>query len=749
MGKFFRVFFSICFCFTLFLGHTSAQKEGNIWYFGKNAGIDFNTGAAFALVDGAMNTLNGCATISDATGKLLFYTNGIEVYDRTHNLMPNGTGLAGGLTSTQSAIIIPKPFNTTLYYIFTVDNQMGSAGIEYSIVDMSQNAYNGDVVKKNIKIRTPVCEKLTAVQHFNKKDIWVIAHNDSDSYISFLVTDSGVRTTPVISPGGVSVAGSKFDAIGYLKVSSEGNRLASAIKLLNLVEIGSFDNTTGKVGNLQVIPNVSTAYGVEFSPDNTKLYATDYFDRQLYQFDLSSNDINTITNSRVTIFTSTSALSAIQQAPDGKIYVSRDAHGQMGVISDPDQLGLACNYNDIGFDLNGKECYAGLPTFVQSFFLPTKDFIYQNTCLGDGTEFIGKTNINPDYWYWYFDDPVSTIHNTDSSRYPVHYFSSAGTYHVYLVIGFNGATDTVRKTLTINNISKINLGGDRSTCLGLPVRLDAGISGVQYQWNTGDTTRAIQVDTSGRYWVTASKDECVRSDTVRITFLQTRNYSLGNDTVVCGTSLTLSKNVPGAHILWSTGETDTSITVHKTGYYWIRISTAQCSYYDTILVFFESPPPVYLGPDTTLCEGNIDTLNAGIKFSKYLWSTGEITQKIAIHSGGTYWVRVTASNCIVYDTINVLHCRAKIFIPDAFTPNGDSLNDRFRPYGSDIARAQMTIVNRWGEIVYKGDDENGWDGKFGGSLCPEGLYEYVVIYREYLGTVLYDRQLTGRFYLLR
>src|SRR5665213_1168130 len=108
-------------CFIIFVCLISlaekalAQKEGNIWYFGNHAGIDFNTGAAFALTDGAMSTLNGCATISNAAGKLLFYTDGITVYDKTHHVMLNGTGLNGGLSSTQSAIIVPKPLSNSLY----------------------------------------------------------------------------------------------------------------------------------------------------------------------------------------------------------------------------------------------------------------------------------------------------------------------------------------------------------------------------------------------------------------------------------------------------------------------------------------------------------------------------------------------------------------------------------------------------------------------------------------------------------
>src|SRR5690606_7299225 len=97
-----------------------AQNEANIWYFGENAGLDFNSGSPIALLDGQLNTLEGCSTISDSDGNLLFYSDGIKVWNKNHQIMLNGTGLHGHVSSTHSALIIPKPNNSNIYYIFTV-----------------------------------------------------------------------------------------------------------------------------------------------------------------------------------------------------------------------------------------------------------------------------------------------------------------------------------------------------------------------------------------------------------------------------------------------------------------------------------------------------------------------------------------------------------------------------------------------------------------------------------------------------
>ena len=107
-----------------------------------------------AFTDGQLNTHEGCSSISDQNGNLLFYSDGIRVWDKAHRLMPNGTGLLGHESSTQSAIIIPKNDSTTQYYIFTVDepdpeldnDKPINYGLNYTLVDLSLNNGFGDVV---------------------------------------------------------------------------------------------------------------------------------------------------------------------------------------------------------------------------------------------------------------------------------------------------------------------------------------------------------------------------------------------------------------------------------------------------------------------------------------------------------------------------------------------------------------------------------------------------------------------------
>jgi len=151
------------------------QQETANWYFGRNAGIRFNAinGTVSAVTDGRLRTLEGCSAISDRGGNLLFYTDGVIIFDRNHNVMQNGNNLSGDFSSTQSAIIVPKPNDLNIYYVFTVDephhlnidnipdskvadDDQKNNVLNYSVVDVRLNNGNGAVVpgQKNINLVT-------------------------------------------------------------------------------------------------------------------------------------------------------------------------------------------------------------------------------------------------------------------------------------------------------------------------------------------------------------------------------------------------------------------------------------------------------------------------------------------------------------------------------------------------------------------------------------------------------------------
>ena len=375
-----------------------AQSQASNWYFGDGAGIRFNdNGSVTALTDGKLNTKEGCATISDDDGNLLFYTDGIRVYTKDHVIMQNGNGLYGDPSSSQSALIVPNQKDTNIFYIFTVDTSVFEAdpdyGLNYSTVDMSLDGGKGAVTIKNTKLLDYCSEKITAVlKDCFDKSVWVITYaNENGSegvfntFHAFEVNDSGVVTTSVKSKVNSFVS----DKRGYLKLSADGSKMASANVNEGLF-LYDFDADTGTLTNEQRI-NISATnknpYGLEFSPNNELLYVHTYNAQQglavessnLLQYNLTAANISA---SEVVLDEQNIFRGALQLGENGKIYRSvANSYDQgtsyLGVINNPNQVGTAAGYQHNAISLQGKLATQGLPPFIQSFF--AKEDLVKNT----------------------------------------------------------------------------------------------------------------------------------------------------------------------------------------------------------------------------------------------------------------------------------------------------------------------------------------------------------------------------------
>lgn len=444
-----------------------SQNEAANWYFGFNAGVTFNSGSPVTMLDGQLNTTEGCATISNSAGQLLFYTDGITVWDKDHNIMPNGTGLLGDPSSTQSAIVVPKPGDIDIYYIFTVDEQAGPNGLRYSELDLALNAGNGDITtNKNILLTTPTTEKISAVAHANGTDFWVVTHefNNSD-FLAYEVTAAGVNTTPVVSTSGSPHSGSNQSTIGNLKFSPSGEKLALAKSFSpNFVELFDFDASTGVISNPITISgmfyNTSEGpYGIEFSSDSNVLYVSDIGSgpSRIHQFDLSSGNQTDIVNSDYVLFQGNGVLGSLQLAIDEKIYVANYATNFLDVIENPNTLGSTTSYTDNGVDLMGRQCRLGLPPFIQSFF--NVGIQINDTCFGDETQFSVNSSEAIVSIDWDFGDMTTS---TDES--PTHIYASTGTYTVNVTITTLENTATLSREVTVYEVPIANQPSDYTLC---------------------------------------------------------------------------------------------------------------------------------------------------------------------------------------------------------------------------------------------------------------------------------------------
>lgn len=366
------------------------------WYFGNGAGIDFSSGTAVADTNGQLYTNEGCAAISDLDGNLLFYSDGRTVWNHLHAVMPNGTGIMGGAngSSTQEALIIPKPLSPNIYYLFTTDEaeNYGANGMRYSVVDMNLDGGNGDIVsdQKNILLFAPCTEKLAAVNHCNDTSVWVMGHEVNNNHFrAYLVTANGIDTSAVVSAMGHNM---KHDGgmQGCMKFSPNGKKLCFASdSFLRRVELADFDNYSGSLSNSFTIKlNSYFTVPIAFSNDNTKLYFNDA-NGKLVQYDISSNDSSTIVLSETLILPNlVEPVIGAQNASDEKIYLLHysQSNSSLSIINSPNNLGVSCFFIPYSLDAMTAPLGNCLPNFNSSYFNQSPD----KGC------FTGTSEINSD-----------------------------------------------------------------------------------------------------------------------------------------------------------------------------------------------------------------------------------------------------------------------------------------------------------------------------------------------------------------
>ena len=651
------------------IGQLQAQQFNN-WYFGNRAGINF-TGAPLAVTNGQLVTMEGCATMSDNNGDLLFYTDGVTVWNRNHVAMPNGAGLTGHSSATQSAIIVPRPGSSTLFYVFTVDADNGANGIRYSVVDMNLSAGLGNVTaEKNILLQTPSCEKLQAVRHCNGVDIWVISHDwNSNAFRTWLVSSSGLNTTPVISNAGVVVTGVVQSSYGQLKSNHLGNKLIGAYYGLgatgaNRYEMYDFNNSTGVVSNAVLLSLETGAYGCEFSPDGRLAYGATNQGR-LYQFNLCAGSTAAIQASKTLIVNTGPLMGALQLAPDGRIYISRNA-AFLSVIQNPNTLGLGCNYVNASFSLLGRTSGMGLPTFPWIYARPPiPDFTFSSTCLN--ANFTAPTTstgicsvVNPIIGYnWNFGDPTTGANNVSTLANPAHTFSATGTYSVRLILNLGCYSDTIIRSVTISGFN-LTTSSTNATCSASngSVSVSVATPGTYtYLWTPGNyTTATVNNLAAGTYQVQVTgAGGCVSTASATVANSGGMSVSIPAASILCnGQNATITANITGGtapyQYAWSNAATTQSIQAGA-GTHTVTVTDANgCSQTSSTTLTQPTVLQTTVAQMAATCNNSNGTATAsptgGTGPYTYSWNTVPV-QTNATATGllpGTYQVLVSDAN---------------------------------------------------------------------------------------------------------
>ncbi len=341
---------------------------------------------------------------------------------------------------------------------------------------------------------------------------------------------------------------------------------------------------------------------------------------------------------------------------------------------------------------------------------------------------VGDSTNNENY-QWSTSHTSSTINITQPGTYWVRASNTCGT-----------DMDTI--TIRLHHTAKPLLPRDTILCDKKSLWLDASIPGNHnaYEWNTGDSAASIEVRTDGLYSVLI-RNYCQSlhaHSTVR--FRSSPRSSLPQILTFCDsitpTEIKVGQKNNDEVYLWSTGDTSHSVAIDEIQSYWVKISNGCGSIIDSTRVKISKSPIVSLDKDTALCGKFQYELDAGNPGMHYLWHpTGERSQIIYANKQQKYHVEVTNEDgCTATDFIEFTRdCISSFYVPTAFSPNNDGLNDVFRPrYVQNVDQYQMEIFNRWGERLFSNTDTGtGWDGTYQGIDCPMGTYTVLIHYYDY------------------
>ncbi|NHF57943.1 T9SS type B sorting domain-containing protein [Flavobacteriaceae bacterium TP-CH-4] len=736
----------------LFVHLGYSQREAAIWYFGSNAGLDFNSGVPTVLEDGALNTAEGCATMADPMGNLLFYTDGVTVWNRNHRPMPNGAGLKGHASSTQSGIIVPVPNHPSRYYVFTTNFQLRD-GLYFSEIDLALNGGLGDVVKKNILLKKTVTEKLTAVKHRNGEDFWVLAHDwGNDSYLAYLVTAAGVNPNPVVSNVGFNLdyansGNDVFKSRGYLKTSPDGRKLAACHSFVG-IELLDFDTETGGVSNPEVLmqSNAKDFYGLEFSPYGDRLYIS-IINEDIFQFNLRERNIAA---SRMPLHVPSQMTGALQLALDGKIYVA--GAEKLAVIESPEELGPACGFKANVINLGTGHGTYGLPPFITSYF--DLGIRANGFCFGDTTLFSITATEHIDTVAWDFGDG-----HTASIQNPLHHYDAPGEYLVSATVQIGTRINTEKRRIVIYenpmayNASYVQCDWDETGLYFIDLsEMDSQILNGQdpdmfevSYFQTGNDARAgVSELVKDQYSNTdrveklyarvqhIDNKDCYALSELDILIKELPRPDLEESYLVCPEDPFLTLD-GGDFDSWSWRDAQEKelassrmVDITEPGTYSLTVNGAENGQVCGNTFYFEVRPTVvpldfdvsvnHFSENITLTiamEGNDDFQYSldGVRFQK--------SNQFEVEPGKyTVFVRGTARcRTLSKEVIAVGYQKF-------FTPNSDGINDYWKiTAGEYFPESTVFIFDRYGKLLRElRPDEEGWDGTHQGLPMPSSDY---------------------------
>jgi PKD repeat protein len=496
-----------------------AQNEACKWYFEQYNGLDFSGDTVKYLSGCQFGENESSSSICDSNGNMLFYSNGLTIYNKYNTIVKNGTDLgfpAGtNITSSyQGTLLLKHPDNDSLLYLFSTDLQGRGGGLVYAIINIHGNNDSGVVLQKKIKLTGPINEPVNAVNHQNGRDIWLACHSyEKDYYYKFLLTKNGVISCPIISKIGANYDWSSAQVA--IKFSCNGKYLTHHQRLWGNTETFHFNTENGEMKDTVYNNPLNMVFGFEFSPNSRFLYVRQS-DSGLIQIDL-----DTKTKTTLTMFNQSKLPIQMQKGPNGRIYGAIYKSRDLFEISNPDLKGDSCGIL-IRTNFHQHAVITALPNFNQSYFYtPSIDYKYEQNCIANSIQFWGKDTFKASAYSWQLKKLGKPIEANYTSKNINHIFKDTGKYEVRFIASKIGRQDTVIKIITIYpKMIKNFLGNDTIYVQGTSInKLLKAPLGMHCQvWHDGSKLTTFTADTVGVYYCTVTNPSfCEVTDTLIIT----------------------------------------------------------------------------------------------------------------------------------------------------------------------------------------------------------------------------------------
>ncbi len=634
--------------------------QNNKWAFGYYAGLDFTSGTPVATTT-AIYPYEGCASICNAAGNMMFYTDGVTIWDNTNTVMPSGSAIVSysAASSTQAALIAPVLSNPNQFYVFSMED-IGSSStyceLNYCIVDMTLNGGLGDVIASTLGtfVTNKLGEKMT-IMSGNSCDLWLLTHRiDSTKFLSYKITTSGIAA-PVGSTSG-AFSGSGAYGIGHIKGSPDNRHIVLlGYYSANGAEVHDFDATTGIVYNCRLLDSTGSHYGAEFSPNSNVLYC-DNFGTGIFQYDITAGSAAAIRATRTAI--GSGGISGdMKLAPNGKIYFGATLGGNtIDCIPNPNITGTGCGYMTSVVTLTGSAVTnGGLPNIIMMHgagdtTIRTKD---TTLCMPvSGLTLAADTTGS--YYNWSTGEITATKNTT-----------TFGTYWVAITNNCSVRIDTFRVHPAPQDT--ILRSRDTSLCSNTTsFSLTATPGYTQYLWNTGATSATLTATTFGTYYALCANGCHLLIDTFHVLSIPFATTTVIHDTNYCfpGT-LTLSATPGFGNYLWQDGSSGSNYNATAAGTFYAVASSFCKEEIDSFHINFASLS-FSLGPDVNVCMNYNITASIKDQYVKYKWQDGSTGDSYSASRTGLYYLTITREGCAATDSIQVTFFHLTQNIPDTF-----------------------------------------------------------------------------------